>query len=470
MPAFYSRFYSVINAMQQSEDADVTEAEPRMLKRKREAKLDVLGIPTRNRPTTRSSNKSEYVSAIETNLGAMATTLNAIDQALSRYEQRLQQVYIARAKRRRELLGTNSTKPIDLMNDATYQSQVRDARKLEAAIRSRHLTIDSKLHFTIPDPEIASSRTSSRTLDNNIQDLLREPAKGQLKALALLISSTSVAPTVKTFNILISRLTRLRLNAAAWIVLQTMLRLRHPPDAYTISSALNLCIASGSYIDFRKVLSAARLQKRLQRSSATRTESHPGRSTILFSTIIKGCTKFGNMARAETYMKLMRAEKTRPNMEILTALIHGYAERRDWTSGLSHFERILHMDWDRKTVATLISFCRACGKPAFEQRIRVLAESKGIKPTGPDDDIALLPLRWKTKGLDVPDHFKRPVVGDLGAIVVRPGRWPRDKQGDRNKAERVEGSKRSGPVFTGTRKEALGKWAYIGSQGQGQQA
>lgn len=452
---FYARFYHVINAMQVKEESVCDESQNCIYKRKFTAKLDAAGVPGKRKTNVEFKLKSGHVLDIETGLAKLAVALEALGQSLLRNKKRLEQLHDIKSKRRRSLLQEQPQEPKKHLTDPVYSAHEQDVRRLKLTLNNPHVKLQLDVDGARHRPNIVSIQAPSKQLDNRIHDILREPAQGQLSVLASTISNTHVCPTEKTFNIMISRLSRLRLNAAAWIVFQTMLRLQIAPDEYTISSVLNLSIVTGSYYDFRKVLNAARLQRKLQKHSNARPPSG-GRSLILLSTIIKGCVKFGHMRRAETYLKLMLAEGKKPNMEVLTCLIRGHTRSKNWNAGIPHYQRLNYMDWDRKTVATLIHFCRACKNSVFEQKVRVMASIKGIEPVGPGDDLAEVPIRWKSKGLDVPDHFKSPNAGDIGAIHARR-KW-KEKSEDEIVLDDKEG--RRPPVYIGTRKQALGKWAY----------
>lgn len=262
---------------------------------------------------------------------------------------------------------------------------------------------EAELDLVIPN----KPKTPTGTLNSAVQNLFKTSCSDHLGELIKVLSEHSETPSVKTFNIIISRLTRLRYNAAAWAIFKMMLQLKYTPDQYTISSILNLCIVTNSYLDFCKVINAARLQRRLTNLSLGHGDRH-GRSLVLFSTLIKGCIKFKKITRAETYLTLMRSERVKPNMEILTLMVQGYTDVRDWEAGRRHFQKMLGLPWDRKTVVVLIAYCRACKRPYFEAKVRKLAAIKNVHAIGDGDDLARLPRDWKTKGLPVPDRCKRP--------------------------------------------------------------
>jgi pentatricopeptide repeat protein len=255
-------------------------------------------------------------------------------------------------------------------------------------------------------PDYSLDHLVATKLDHAVLDLLREPAPRQLQSLARVLSESQEAPSIKSFNIMISRLTRLRQNAAAWVIFQSMLKLGYRPDEYTIASILNLCIVTGNYLAFRKVLAAARLQQ------AARYRKR--RNLLFFSTAIKGFCKFGHLRHAETYYKLMIWEGNRPAPIILTCMLHGFANQGAWESGRPYFELLLRQPWDRLTVVTLLRYCNACKQPLAAERIRALALKKGTVLGPGEQDLAQMPPGWKTKGLDVPDGMKIPGLSDLG--------------------------------------------------------
>lgn len=458
---FYSRFYSVMNAMQVHEEPESTEHVRTEVIRRRPAMTNVPGLPGGKRLANETSFKSEAILDIEEGLGGLSSMLISLEGATTRSRRRLGAIYEARARRRDALRHTSTPDNSKYWkHDEEYVALTQDAERLEKTMLSvRQNLSQDKFRASSYAPDIRSVRANAPTLDSRVQNLLRLPCPGQLGALARILSTTKVSPSVKTFNIMISRLTRLRQNAAAWIVFQTMLKLKLTPDEHTISSVLNLSIVSGSYADFRKVIMASRRQQRIDKANDPDRKRHyrNRRGVILFSTIIKGCIKFGHLRRAETYITLMRAERARPNMQILTAIIQAYADKGDWLSGKKHFEKIMSMEWDRKTVATLIHYCKVCGQPAHEEQVRRLAKMKGIERENERDDLASLPRHWKTKGLDVPNHFKMPKAGDIGALNRKNERGLVVSDFEyRSKKNNTEGT--SGRVFTGTRREALGKW------------
>lgn len=382
-----------MQALQVQDDVETPVHEVKMQKR-RIPKKDVIDVPENSvsRLYERRASDDEQL------VGTLANSLWNIDETIQQTKRRLLMAYEAKSKRRR------SNEPYD--PDA-YTSLIEEINTFERNLRDPHSTLFRHLQHFLPDPYIRFN--SSDVLDSEIQDLLSVPAKGQLRTLARILSSTKQPPTVKTFNILISRLTRLRLNVAAWTSFQTMIKLGIAPDQYTMSSLLNLTIVTGSYTDFRKVIVATRVHKR-------RTSLRENRHSILLSTIIKGCVKFQRMRSAETYVKLLRAERGKLNQFMLTCLVRGYADAKNWRMGKRYYDKLLALStWDRKTMATLLRFCRVCGKRQEIAHVTSLASEKGIV-LQPGEDAARVPDHWKTKGLDLPDHFKVYNPKDVGAL------------------------------------------------------
>lgn len=442
---FYSRFYSVMHAMQDAEDFEVTDPLQSPRTRRNLVKRDTSGLPLIKNIETEVDTRTGPPTQVEKGLASTAKFLIAIGETVEQCKKQLEITYNAKSKRRRLLLAKGVK---DLNHDSVLQRQIDDIAKLESTLTDNHLLPRSELDLGHLTPNITNHTTSSKVLDSQLLNVLRDPAEAQLSRLADVLSTTTVAPTVKSFNIMISKLTRLRQNAAAWLVFQTMLRLKYQPDDYTLSSVLNLSIVSGSYTDFRKILLATRAQRRLDKTRKP-DRKRKGRSLILMSTIIKGCIKFRHPRRAEIYLTLMDSEKIKPNLEITTAFLQAYAETRDWIRGRAQLQRLLTMrEWDRMATAAAIALCRACEKGGREASIRAMARSRGVVVRNVGDDLATVPVDSKRKGLDVPNHFKIPGMNDVGAL---------HKSSQSQRPEPVKTGKTG--IFIGTRREALGRWA-----------
>ncbi|ORY85651.1 hypothetical protein BCR37DRAFT_377349 [Protomyces lactucae-debilis] len=405
---FFGRFYSVMRAMQR----------PSPVLPSKDSKRQNKGL-VRHATTSRETPSDAEVggkdrihrpSLFERHVARIADSMLSIDFNQRKSKNQLDQLYRQRGSWRRRLRDSG---------DAILQERLRT---LEEAIRLLRQALlkpsvrDASGFSQVPDYSLDS--IVAKRLDNDVLDLLREPAVRQLQDLARLLSDSSTPPSVKTFNIMISRLTRLRQNTAAWTVFQAMLRLGYRPDEYTVASVLNLCIVTGDYVDFRKVLAAVRLQQ---------AASHRKRRGLLFfSTAIKGLTKFGHLRHAETYFNLMVWEGVKPTSVVLTAMLQGFAARGAWERGRPYFERLVRMPWDRLTVVTLLRHCAACKQPVAASRIRAMAAKKGVVLGHGEEDLAQLPIGWKTKGLDVPDSMKLPGRNDIG--MLRKQRFTRAKE------------------------------------------
>ncbi|CCG81595.1 protein of unknown function [Taphrina deformans PYCC 5710] len=436
------------------DDIEQVDTEEPILRRHRVVKDNTAGLPryvVRHarvpKPRTVPMNKTEE------EIGLTAKLLSTIESTVEGCKKELEVLYKDRNRRRRDLVALNMAD--SSKQDPALIKMQADIERLQRIATDRHTRFMK--NNEVPGrmvPHITDYSENTRHLNGKIHDALRTPADDQLSTLADILTRTKTAPSVKSFNIMISRLSRLRQNVAAWVIFQTMLRLKYQPDAYTISSVLNLCIASGSYTDFSKILTAAREQRRIHKLlNPTRIRS--SRGLVLMGTIIKGCVKFGRMRRAEVYITLMKAERIKANVEILTAMIQGYSDQGDWDRGRPHLRRLMTLPWDRKVVATLIKYCRACNRAELESKVRELAALKGVQVDDDDDDLSLLPLHFKTKGLDVPDHFKMPRKNDIGVLMKRPQR----SQPEAGRQDEAAKPKSRVKVFKGKRQEALGKWA-----------
>ena len=256
----------------------------------------------------------------------------------------------------------------------------------------------------------------SERLHQKLLSVLRQPGDdSQLSKVAAVLDSTTRPICVKTFNILISRLTRLRHDAAAWATFRCMIRLGYSPDQYTIASVLNLCIATGAKAEFEKVVATMRARrKHLRRSSAaaaaTDADDH-GRGVVVFGCLIKGCVKFGQMRRAETYVKLMRGEGHDVGREVLTCLLDGYttglttsrpihaaqrhvsalfdiAERHLSSSTIdsgAHEDAKRQRPWDERSFAALLKYAEKSGQHALKVDVERFGARMGLYPSRPTE-------------------------------------------------------------------------------------
>ncbi|BFZ58959.1 hypothetical protein PYCC9005_006027 [Savitreella phatthalungensis] len=266
----------------------------------------------------------------------------------------------------------------------------------------------------IAEPHSAqATRSVSSDLDGLIHEIFRAAESDiAIDALTELLRASDTIPTVHTFATLIMGLSKLRHEAAAWASFLAMIRLGYRPDECTIIAVLKLCVQASAKREFCQVMRIARKAKSMssrRTPSGSRESSSTGRANAVrrskeaFEAIIQGCLHFGELKRAETYLKLMRGEGNRPDVHLHMSMLDGYLRHLDKdprhrAHGLRHAIILLTMGadelktlsfstsrpsrkdcrWNEKTAMRLLQWANKTDDQKLALQVYVLAEEMGL--------------------------------------------------------------------------------------------
>jgi len=264
----------------------------------------------------------------------------------------------------------------------------------------KHVNTPLSLDFSIAckrfTPRNYAVVRNSQPLNSKLQNILRFPGPHILTNLAHVLFTTPYQPTEKSFNIMIRRLTILRLNSAAWLVFHAMLLIGLKPDSYTISSLLRLTAVTNDYPAFRQI-------SLLMRVPGIRKK----RNIIVYGALIDGCVKFGKLRYAAMYVRALKHDRLLPNLEINTSIIQLCARKKLWEPGLKIWQEMQISYVDERGYHAMYRLCQSCGMYSQAQNIVVQAQRRGFFKERIGD------LRAKTKGLTVHPTNKIPCFEDL---------------------------------------------------------
>ncbi|KAH0542000.1 hypothetical protein FGG08_003549 [Glutinoglossum americanum] len=282
------------------------------------------------------------------------------------------------------------------------------------------------------------SRFSGRQLSQNIRTILRQGMEGDLHLDAvipgicfnLLFSTTP--PSVDTYNILITQLTRLRRNVLVGIVFDWMLEAGQTPNNATISALIKFYTASndregflrlvglmggldgGSPQDDRNLSGSpdvewANTRRAQEIWEGQRLPDEMPFNAYTFGAAINAALKFGMVEKAQSWYRAMIREGIAPTSPVLTSIIRSCAFRREWLSGYKTWQRLKEIwklgasteECPSIAYSWMLRLCRWCDRRAEFEDIFQESVERGLR--GCDN-----PVNIKTKGLPVWNKVKSP--------------------------------------------------------------
>lgn len=313
-----------------------------------------------------------------------------------------------------ESQAADVSEPLLATDDAlgVYLQQIRALTQIYEKLPTRETSLALE-QAAQSEGNACTLALQSEAMHRHLLRVLRRPYDDQLARVAQLLDAVSHPLSTKTFNLIMVRLTRLRHDAAAWATFRAMLKLGYVPDQYTVAAVLNLCVATGARDEFEKVIATLRVGRRVanRRAKSARHASHRAgndvgeasasavetrgahgaRSPVVLGCLIKGCVRFGQLRRAETYARLMRGEGQGLNQQVLTCLVQGYTRAiRTGTGPNAYAQRHVatlfdlaqqpeHRDgaWDDRTVQALLKYATKTGQPALRAQVAEMAAEMG---------------------------------------------------------------------------------------------
>jgi len=219
----------------------------------------------------------------------------------------------------------------------------------------------------------------------------RPPPIAFLPKICYNLLTSSTAPDVETFNILMLGLTRLRQNSLSHLLFHALLEgglgPKVTPNEGTIIRLINLCVKSSDYAGFLKVMNIHWRQQ--MRPGKTREERR--RSKPLLEAIIYGFAKFGNDGQVQVYLRALAREcpnSPEPSIWLWTAILKLYTEQSNWPQGIRAWKQIMKQDAqyqkdgtgeraDFRAFHQMYRLCEECGNPVWTEAVLILAWQRG---------------------------------------------------------------------------------------------
>jgi pentatricopeptide repeat protein len=245
------------------------------------------------------------------------------------------------------------------------------------------------------------------------------PPRLLLKISYNLLTSTS-APDVKTYNILIRGFTILRQNSLAHMVFRSMVDRGLSLDDYSVAAIINLSVKSADYQGYRQIMRILQRQSRVYGDQIYR-------SRMALEAMINGAAKFGHVQRTKLLIRVMRRRFPRSrqlSLFLLTSLLRLQTQKGDWHEGRKTWQRMKTMDriaqahgkslvTDLRAYRQMYYLCRACGKREAAKAMLQQAKNRGWVV----DDVLMRPE--KTKGMHFTSEVKVPRLALLTQMYGR---------------------------------------------------
>ncbi|KAF8543533.1 hypothetical protein BDD12DRAFT_819545 [Trichophaea hybrida] len=263
------------------------------------------------------------------------------------------------------------------------------------------------------------------------------PLRLLLKISYNLLTSPS-APDVTTYNILIRGFTIHRQNSMAHMVFQSMVDRNLTLDDYSVTTILNLCVKSGDYDSYQRVI-------RILQTQEKDIDIVPGRSKEVLEAMINGAAKFGHVQRIKMCIRAMKRnfpESPELSLFLLTSLLSIWTEKQNWSAGKKVWHQMRHLDYvakkqgkalvmDLRAYRQMFHLCKACRKFKDQKLILEQALERGWSAG------QVVSPPEKTKGLHVTSEVKVPRLAELTQIYARYTRKKKDSLIDPSRRREV---------------------------------
>ncbi|KAA8893987.1 hypothetical protein FN846DRAFT_459187 [Sphaerosporella brunnea] len=248
----------------------------------------------------------------------------------------------------------------------------------------------------------------------------REPPPRLLLKISYNLLTSTTAPDVKTYNILIRGFTILRQNSLAHMVFRSMVDRDLRLDDYSLAAVINLSVKSADYQSYQRIIRILQTQLRTDGDQIYR-------SRMALEAMINGAARFGHVQRMKLLIRTMRRLFPRSrqlSMFLLTSLLRLYTQTRDWYEGTRVWQRMRTMDLiaqkhgkspltDLRAFRQMYYLCKVCGKRNAQEVILRQAEERGWVIEG------ALMRPEKTKGLHFTSEVKIPRLAILTQMYSR---------------------------------------------------
>lgn len=287
-------------------------------------------------------------------------------------------------------------------------------------------------NYTSPYPATPLNRSLARLLYQ------RPPPPTLIPRVCYNLLTSSSAPNIYTYNVLIEGLTRVRDGSLAHVVFRNLvdggLGPKGRPIEATIVRMLNLCVKTGDRAGFDKIANITARRNMAtwigrDKYRAKKKREQKRRSRQLLETLITGAARFGDVQQVRVWVRAMAREcpdNPNPGVHLLTSLIRMWTEMGDWDRGLRCWRdlRMLAKGGgpkpDLRAFRQMVKLCRECDKPKYERRVLDAAAVMGWeeKAGEPVNKLKGLKLRRENKTPHIRGQRNPPEA----AVVLLPPR------------------------------------------------
>jgi pentatricopeptide repeat protein len=245
-----------------------------------------------------------------------------------------------------------------------------------------------------------------------------------LKICYNLLTSSS-APDIKTYNILIRGFTILRQNSLAHMVFQSMLARGVDPDAYSTVALINLSVKSSDFESYERIMQYADTGP--VTDEVENKQQIPGGGKTVLEAMINGAARFGQAKRIKVYTRaIKRYYPDSPGLSLflLTSMLRLWTESRDWPKGRQLWSRMKGLERaaphrgesftiDLRAYRQMYYLCRACRKPEWSKAILAEARERGWAAA------RVIAPAEKSKGIHYTSEVKAPRLSQITRIYTR---------------------------------------------------
>ncbi|KAF3310362.1 hypothetical protein TWF173_009828 [Orbilia oligospora] len=247
---------------------------------------------------------------------------------------------------------------------------------------------------------------NSKTLDEALKVVLQEKKPDIVNKVCYNLLISDAAPSIKTFNILIRRFTRLRMTSLAHVILSTLFAIGFEPNAYTYSAILQYLTVTQNYEAFNRAV------------QIMRDTFLDFKNPVLGAAELNGWSKLGNFMGMRRRLRLLQEEGLRDDIYILAIELRYFAKRHMWEGGLPALTLLLKkeaQDIDHRALFWAFKLCVNCHQNEFADRLKAVAQEK----RWPVEALWARPTR--TRGL--PYGYKGRESGQLVPKGTDPPQW-----------------------------------------------
>ncbi|KAJ6263799.1 hypothetical protein Dda_2371 [Drechslerella dactyloides] len=309
----------------------------------------------------------------------------------------------------------------DLVRKYTYKKGAAQETESELSLFERSLDISLVHVQNHPKPGFHPlpfyTHRHSKQLDKALSVVLTERQPGIVNKVCYNLLVSEAAPTIRTFNIMLRRFTKLRMTNLAHIILTTLFAVRLEPNAHTYAAILQYLTVVGDYDAFGKAV------------TIIRNSFIDYKNPVLGAAELNGWSKFGDFMSMRRRLRLLQAEGLRDDTFILTIELRYYARRHMWEGGLPALGLLFRKPIetiDHRALYWAWKLCHSCQQTEYIERLKLLAQEK----RWPVEMLWTRPQ--KTKGLEF-GYVGRSSGQELTVDVNEEGRkweklWKNDEE------------------------------------------